>query len=277
MVYVHGEKLHYAIRDEIGWHIETIDQRPTGGSHDFFMYVSIVLNDGGNPLVSYVHYDGTGETTVKFAQKDAGGWHLSDVITVVSANSTAEIALDSSSYPHLAFAHGDAGVPTKVEHLYKDAAGWQSATVAEGTEPTVSIDSVGEIHIAYLAYNGTADAWLATQQHVTLPSIPMLLAPDNDAVLDNTRPTFEWDSQVGINFNIQVNETDDFSSPIIDEFVNVDSYTPLSNLMDSDHFWRVRAKDSTGDWSGWSNVWQFSVNTTSPVFNTYLPTVSISR
>ncbi|MDX1413764.1 MAG: trypsin-like serine protease [Candidatus Promineifilaceae bacterium] len=99
---------------------------------------------------------------------------------------------------------------------------------------------------------------------------PNLLAPLNGSVVDIWTPTFEWSSMPwATEYQIQVDDDPDFSSPLIDVTVNTNSYSPTELLVEGDNYWRVRATDGGGTWSEYTPAWVVTVD----VLNIYLPLI----
>jgi hypothetical protein len=73
-----------------------------------------------------------------------------------------------------------------------------------------------------------------------------------------------------VQYQLQVDNDDDFSSPEVNVLTAARSYTPVSDLVDDTYTWRVRAKDSAGHWSAWSDPWTITIKTT---YTIYLPVV----
>lgn len=109
----------------------------------------------------------------------------------------------------------------------------------------------------------------------TMPAAPSLSSPPDASETDDTTPTFSWVSVGGaISYRIQVDDDSGFSSPAINQTTSSTSYTPGSELPDSDtYYWRVRAFNSCGS-GPWSAVWEFAIPAQSPwVAWIYLPAV----
>ena len=85
------------------------------------------------------------------------------------------------------------------------------------------------------------------------PAIPALLLP-TDASTDSTgTPTFSWESvENAANYQIQVDNNEDFESREFDDTAATTSRTPGTALANGIYHWRVRAinaYDTPGDWS----------------------------
>ncbi|MFQ6130252.1 MAG: hypothetical protein ACE5OT_05580, partial [Candidatus Hadarchaeaceae archaeon] len=101
--------------------------------------------------------------------------------------------------------------------------------------------------------------------------IPALVSPSDGAVTDN-KPTFDWGDITGaIEYQLQVDNDPDFSSPEILVTVTVSTYTPMAELPEDNYSWRVRAKDATDKLSGWSEVWTFFVAARAPAIEISIP------
>ena len=94
----------------------------------------------------------------------------------------------------------------------------------------------------------------------TPPDAPALLSPSGGAVTYNNKPTFDWGDVTGaVEYQLQVDNDPDFSSPEIRVIMNVSTYTPTDELPADNYSWRVRARDIANNLSSWSGVWTFLV------------------
>ena len=100
------------------------------------------------------------------------------------------------------------------------------------------------------------------------PTIPLLLAPINDAATQQLTVTFDWSDSIdtisGVsNYELQV------STDISFEVINYSSAPTISQatltLSENKYYWRVRAKDNAGNYSDWASAYLLTVDTTSPV------------
>jgi hypothetical protein len=69
-------------------------------------YTSLVLDASGFPHISY--WDATNED-LKYAYRDASGWHIVAVDTAGSVGSFTSLALDGSGCPHISYYDGTNG------------------------------------------------------------------------------------------------------------------------------------------------------------------------
>jgi fibronectin type 3 domain-containing protein len=100
--------------------------------------------------------------------------------------------------------------------------------------------------------------WSFTTQ-VGVPSIPVLVSPENEAIDQPVALTFDWEeADLAETYRLQVSTVSNFSSTV----VNVGNLTSTSyefgNLQNSQtYYWRVNATNATGT-GGWSQVWSFT-------------------
>ncbi len=91
---------------------------------------------------------------------------------------------------------------------------------------------------------------------------PVLVTPTHEETVTRGSYSFEWNLIAGaLQYQIQVSTDSNFPSTVIDETVTTTSYTPIAALSAGTYYWRVRAEDSYGNESAWSEVWSFTVST----------------
>ena len=97
----------------------------------------------------------------------------------------------------------------------------------------------------------------------TPPSPPELTRPDSGAIDIGTDLTLEWLRPVGTEFfHLQVSESSDFSTLLIDEEDLLDpSYDIVGLGNDDTYYWRAAARNILGS-SEWSATWSFSTSLT---------------
>ena len=110
---------------------------------------------------------------------------------------------------------------------------------------------------------------------ITVPGVPTLLTPANGSSTSDRTPSFDWTSSSGANnYDIQVDNNSNFSSPVINASPSSSNFTPSSSINPGTYFWRVRAKNSAGS-SAWSAVWSVTINPTpSALIMPDAPTIS---
>ena len=91
-------------------------------------------------------------------------------------------------------------------------------------------------------------------------TIPVLIAPPNDTMIQDTLVNFIWhcsqDTTSGIsNYQLQVSLSPNFINLIIDT-VSPDTFGRFG-LPETIYYWRVKSSDYAGNQSDWSSVWNF--------------------
>ena len=103
----------------------------------------------------------------------------------------------------------------------------------------------------------------------------MLIAPVDGSNAHSRTPTFVWHEVGGAEeYQIQIDDEPDFSSPEKDGVIESTDYIPTPELSAGAYYWRVRASSSSevGDWS---EPWAFTALALSPPeFKLYLPVVT---
>jgi len=110
---------------------------------------------------------------------------------------------------------------------------------------------------------------------IEAPDAPTLLSIADGVETSDTSPTLTWEQPsdnldpYGINnksgfdnYRVQVASSPEFVSPERNYYTDNTSYTP--SLWEGVWYWRVKARDDADNWSDWSEVWQFTVDTTAP-------------
>ncbi len=116
--------------------------------------------------------------------------------------------------------------------------------------------------------SGNWGLWSATWVFTidaTGPNQPILSSPANDTIIsDNTPQMFVGMVATATTYQFQIATSDDFGTLIINVEVASNAYTLISALTDGTYYWRVRAADSLDNWSEWSEIWLFTIDTTGP-------------
>ena len=99
--------------------------------------------------------------------------------------------------------------------------------------------------------------------HTQSLAAPTLTSPTNGSGVTNNVPSFDWIYVSGTSvYELQVDDSDDFSSPEIDKSdITSSSFIASISLTDGTWYWRVRCQDSGGFWGDWSSAWSFIVIT----------------
>lgn len=118
---------------------------------------------------------------------------------------------------------------------------------------------------------GGAGKWSEIRRFETPnpPGIPILTLPNRNASIINFQPLFMW-NRVRVpngtqfdHYQIQVSNNRDFSTVTIDEKIfglSTTMYLPTTNLpVNATYYWRLRAVNTGGEVSSWSEVRTFSI------------------
>jgi len=107
---------------------------------------------------------------------------------------------------------------------------------------------------------------------VPLPAAPTLVSPPNKSSTNSTTPTFVWNPAANADeYQIQIDNNADFSSPVQDETLAGTSLIadPLSNYVT--YYWRVRGINLADEPGAWSVVRSVTIDPTwlgTPILNT---------
>ncbi|MCK4606898.1 MAG: fibronectin type III domain-containing protein [candidate division Zixibacteria bacterium] len=144
-------------------------------------------------------------------------------------------------------------------------------TTTETDQITVSInrpsmpagENTGSVDIS--SNNGYRASVYVTASRYPVPDPPTLSAPPNGSTISDNTPYFNWsDATYAHRYELIVDDNSSFLSPIINpKDLSSSSYTAPSSLSDALYYWKVRAKNSSGTWGGWSTRWSFTVETSS--------------
>ncbi|MFX1533998.1 MAG: S8 family serine peptidase, partial [Promethearchaeota archaeon] len=98
----------------------------------------------------------------------------------------------------------------------------------------------------------------------TPPAAPSLVSPSDGTATNDVTPFLDWNAvSEATLYQVQVDESVAFSSPVVDTTTSSTSYT-TPTLTDNTYYWRVRARDAVGNWGAWSSIWSFTIDTTPP-------------
>lgn len=92
-----------------------------------------------------------------------------------------------------------------------------------------------------------------------IPSVPVLLQPQNNAVNQPSSVTFSWNAVSGAStYRLQVSTDSTFASAFVDQNALAStSYTASGFSSGTTYFWRVNSSNAGGT-SAWSSVWRFN-------------------
>lgn len=97
------------------------------------------------------------------------------------------------------------------------------------------------------------------------PIEPTLISPIDGSSTNDIYTFFEWDNILdAIEYQIQIDTSDTFTSLIINATTTYTNYTSLTAFSDGPYFWRVRAKDEAENWGNWCLSRSFIIDTIGP-------------
>ena len=99
------------------------------------------------------------------------------------------------------------------------------------------------------------------------PNAPDLSEPEPEATLTGGSQNFSWQPVMDAQeYELVIADNQSFLSPVFRDTTLTDTAYPLTiGFDDGVYYWRVRAKDSAGNWGLWSPAWPFLVDTQGPV------------
>jgi len=146
-----------------------------------------------------------------------------------------------------------------ISSTYKDISYSSTTTKTFNVSTKDSLENENDTIVASVTVSWDADS----------PSTPTLSSPSNGAWTNDNTPTLSWNaaSDTGCaglkDYNIQVDDNSDFSSPIVNAYTSSTSYT-TDTLNDGIYYWRVRARDNVGNIGGFSDSWKIGIDTVAP-------------
>ena len=143
--------LKYAVRDNGGWSIETVD-----AEGDVGRYSSLAFTSDGTPHISYLRLDQSTAGTVRYATRDGDGWTAVDIDTLADlrtgftgARRVTAIAVGPDQQPQIVYS--DESV---VKRAVADGGEWKAATLitaddrALGQLVSFALSTDGTMHLA---------------------------------------------------------------------------------------------------------------------------------
>ena len=144
--YYDNDNLKYVHEHAYGLSVETVDSE-SKVEMDESSHTSIALDSQGYPHISY--HNGTNDD-LRYAYKDASGWHIETVDSAGDVGGFSSIALDSYDNPHISYYNE---TNDDLKYAYKDEYGWHIETVDSagdvGYYTSIALDSQGFPHISY--------------------------------------------------------------------------------------------------------------------------------
>jgi uncharacterized repeat protein (TIGR01451 family) len=137
-----GDHLAYAWYDGAHWWQETADDSPGIGG------ASLALDGAGQPHVTY--WDGS-NSAVRYAWRDALGWHVETVEGGEGfwLGGGTSLDLDGEGRPHVAYVDRS---HKELKHAHRDALGWHAEVVdavSDEDYTSLAVDGDGFAHVSY--------------------------------------------------------------------------------------------------------------------------------
>jgi hypothetical protein len=115
---------------------------------------------------------------------------------------------------------------------------------------------------------GGSSSWSGVRSFTTAsnPAVPALAGPDNVAGCQALNLTLSWNSVSGaVSYDIRVDDNSDFSSPVVNQTDVTATSISVSELSAGTTYnWAVRAKNSCGIYSSWSDSRSFATAASTP-------------
>jgi len=145
--------LKYATNASGKWVKVTVDD---GGLTSAGYYTSIVIDGSGQSHISYINYSNSESSVLKYATNSSGKWVNETVETVANTLLTdTSIAIDSKGRAHVSY---DDYTNQKLKYATNASGQWavsspvpDSEDYSNGIVPSISVDSLDNIHIAYIS------------------------------------------------------------------------------------------------------------------------------
>ena len=129
--------------------------------------------------------------------------------------------------------------------------------------------------IAYLNMSIPTDSPILKNIIITYNCLPMtkLITPGNGSILNINQPIFKWnykdiDSVSQLAFQVLISNNHSFDKILFDcgeQYTSNQSWQfPNTILGEGKWYWKVRTKDSDGDWGFYSSVYEFTIDSEVP-------------
>ena len=109
----------------------------------------------------------------------------------------------------------------------------------------------------------------------TIPGAPVLVAPADGSTSNTRTPLFDWNAASdATEYQLQVDNNSDFTSPVVDVTTTATDYTPIASLIDATYYWQVRGRNAASECSlygAYSASRSFTVTGPPLAFNKLLP------
>jgi len=141
------------------------------------------------------------------------------------------------------------------------------STLTDSSKTIIGLDTLTKYYWRVNGKNiGGVSNWSSIWNFTTIPfppSLPNLISPLNNSVVNTLTPVLNWDSILtATNYRIAISTDSTFASAVLDTsgIINSHYMVPAGKLLNNNsYFWKVKAINAGGA-SNWSTVWRFSVN-----------------
>ena len=172
--------------------------------------------------------------------------------TLSSATTIRVDATDDTGVDKVEFLIDGQTVATDTEEPWEHL--WQVSYYADGethsilAKATDEAENVGQSDLVYVFVSENAQ------------DAPQLISPDNnEAYPDTNRVNLIWTSTDGAEeYIVLVSSNNEFSDTEY-SITTSDTTVTTDALADGTHYWKVRAKNSVGNYGGWSSYFTFSI------------------
>jgi hypothetical protein len=138
-----------------------------------------------------------------------------------------------------------------------------SATITDTSYvPSLNLPAASLVYWRVMANGKNPSLWTSSSFNTpNPPARPSLSSPSNTALISGYTPTLKWNPAVVpvgapslAYYHIQVDDQEDFSSPLYDQSVSLATEFPIVDPLPENmkYYWRVRAVNSEEQFSWWS-------------------------
>ncbi len=133
----------------------------------------------------------------------------------------------------------------------------------------IDVASDGVVYVGGRAEGGYTNSdffMMALPQNIP-PSIPTLFSPTDAAFLNDTLVTFDWSTSTDLETSVSGYYVAYSPDPAFATYDSVWSTDTTENIVltDTTTYWAVKAKDSNGNLSKFSDIWSFQFDFTDPL------------
>jgi hypothetical protein len=252
--YGYGENriLKHAYWTGSQWKFETVDNTAFSISD-----TSIKFDSLNNPHIAY--HDGY-HFKLKYASFDGSSWSFETVDNYRGEG--VSLVIDDLDLPHISFNGFIPGNDIYLKYAYYNGNAWGVRLIdAADLEGDTSIALFIHSNRSSISYYSSSHTLKYAFQTEATVSPPTLSSPINGASISDSTPHFDWSSVTGADsYEIEVDDSSGFTSPVIDTSVISSEYTPTTALANGTYYWHVRTVDNSV-YSSWTATWSFILTT----------------